>query len=258
MGWADRLRAALAADPSAPFSAECAHANSANSANRPAEAAGGGLLALSALLAEGDSPEKAAAGTTAPPANDPTPATPPPSDPADLLRHIRDVLHCRVSLAGEVVTIRPTHRCPPPVLAAVVAALPAVKAILQAEDADSLSTILGAGGGGADAVPFDLPTGRVLPGGDEAPTVQAGETTDAEEPPARPAAPSIPPDDLVERLAAALAAPRPWQRIVGDPARAMAYFRGMARNRLDRLDPVARGLRVSSAEAEALASGTGR
>ena len=99
--------------------------------------------------------------------------------------------------------------------------------------------------------PEPLPGIAALAGAYAAPDVLADRQAIAAEPPARPAAPSIPPTDLVERLAAALAAPRPWQRIEGDPARAMAYFRGMARNRLDRLDPVARGLLVSSAEAEA-------
>jgi hypothetical protein len=81
----------------------------------------------------------------------------------------------------------------------------------------------------------------------------------------RPAA-AEPPADLVERLVAATAAPRPWQRIEGDPAPALAYFRGEARRRLDRLDPLARGLLVQAAETEARrwgalavhAKGTGR
>ena len=57
----------------------------------------------------------------------------PPADAAGLLRHIRDTLRCRVTLDGETVTIRPTHRCPPAVVAAVLAVLPAVLAILGAE-----------------------------------------------------------------------------------------------------------------------------
>ncbi len=57
-------------------------------------------------------------------------------------------------------------------------------------------------------------------------------------------------DSLVERLAQAEAAPRPWQKI-SDPAKALPLLRGEARRRLERLDPVARGLLVSSAEAEA-------
>ena len=95
--------------------------------------------------------------------------------------------------------------------------------------------------------PEPLP-GAALAGAYSAPDVAADRQAIAADvwPRARPA-PAQPPDDLVERLAAA----RPWQRIEGDPARAMAYFRGMARNRLDRLEPVARGLLVSSAEAEA-------
>jgi hypothetical protein len=63
-------------------------------------------------------------------------------------------------------------------------------------------------------------------------------------------APAPPPADMEERLAAALAAPRPWQRIT-DETKALAYFRGMARNRLAPLDGLARGLMVSNAEAEA-------
>ena len=66
-----------------------------------------------------------------------------------------------------------------------------------------------------------------------------------------PPAVTEPPADLVERLAQAMAAPRPWQRVVGDPAPALAYFRGEARRRLDRLDPLARGMLVQAEEAEA-------
>ena len=100
----------------------------------------------------------------------------------------------------------------------------------------------------------------------EAPDVQADRAAIAAEGLNEPFTPSVPPADLVERLAAAMAAPRPWQRIEGDPAPALAYCRGEARRRLDRLDGLARGLLVQAAEAEARrwaaavvhARGTGR
>jgi hypothetical protein len=84
-----------------------------------------------------------------------------------------------------------------------------------------------------------------------APDVLADRAAIAAEVPGRTAAPSIPPADMVERLAVAMAVPRPWQRIEGDPAPALAYFRGQARRRLDALDGLARGLLVQAAEAEA-------
>ncbi len=100
----------------------------------------------------------------------------------------------------------------------------------------------------------------------EASDVLADREAIAAEEPGRVAPPSIPPADLVERLALAMAAPKPWQRIEGDPAPALAYFQGQARRRLDRLDPLARGLLVQATEAEARrwaalavhARGTGR
>jgi hypothetical protein len=69
-----------------------------------------------------------------------------------------------------------------------------------------------------------------------------------------PAPPEPPPlaidDPLVTRLAAALMAPRPWQRIT-DPEKALAYFQAEALRRLQRLSPLARGLLVISEESEA-------
>jgi hypothetical protein len=52
--------------------------------------------------------------------------------------------------------------------------------------------------------------------------------------PTEPLPPPPPPDfdSLVARLAAALATPRPYQRISGDPDRALAYFRNSARRLL--------------------------
>jgi hypothetical protein len=71
---------------------------------------------------------------------------------------------------------------------------------------------------------------------------------------AMPAPPAPPPlavhDPLVQRLAAALMAPRPWQKIT-DPEKALAYFQGEALHRLRPLDPLARGLLVSAEENEA-------
>ncbi len=98
------------------------------------------------------------------------------------------------------------------------------------------------------------------------PEAQADRTAIAAEAQSLAPPPSSPVTDIVERLAQAMAAPRPWQRIEGDPAPALAYFRGMARNRLAPLDPQARGLLVQAAETEARrwgalavhARGTGR
>ena len=93
----------------------------------------GNTLAALATLA-GGRPPNCVSAVGAEPANDQAPKTaPPPADPADLLAYIRDTLHCRVTLTGETVTIRPDYRCPPPVVAAVLAVLPTVKAILQGE-----------------------------------------------------------------------------------------------------------------------------
>jgi hypothetical protein len=105
------------------------------------------------------------------------------------------------------------------------------------------------------------------PGFYDAPDVQADRAAIAAEEPGRVSLrPTPPPAELVKRLALAMAAPKPWQHIEGDPALAMAYFRGMARNRLAPLDGLARGLLVQAAEAEARrwaamavhARGTGR
>lgn len=63
MGWADRLRTALAAEEAGPFSAESTRANSANSANSLPRPGRADLLALSALLAEGQIAENSDAGS---------------------------------------------------------------------------------------------------------------------------------------------------------------------------------------------------
>lgn len=68
--------------------------------------------------------------------------------------------------------------------------------------------------------------------------------------PANPPQHPPPPAELVERLAKALAAPRPWQRVT-DPVQAADYFAGEARRRLARLDPLSRGLLVAACEREA-------
>jgi hypothetical protein len=44
-----------------------------------------------------------------------------PTDPAGLLSYIRDTLHCRVWIDGDMLRISPTHRCPPSVVAAAMA-----------------------------------------------------------------------------------------------------------------------------------------
>ena len=183
-------------------------------------------------------------------------ASVPPADPAALLAYIRNALHCRVTLAGETVTIGPTHRCPPPVLAAVQAVLPEIRAILEDEGSDFLAAILGASNGDADAIPLDLSAGQDLPaealaGIAEAPDVLLDRAAIAAEGLNEAFTPSVPPPDLVERLAAAMAAPRPWQHVVGDPAPALSYYQGEARRRLERLDETARGLLVQAVEAEA-------
>jgi hypothetical protein len=124
---------------------------------------------------------------------------------------------------------------------------------------DFMEEIIGAGGGAAPAPP--PPAGAC-----SALDVLADRDAIAAEGVTSDLTPTTPPADLVERLAAAMAAPRPWQRIEGDPAPALAYFRGQAHRRLERLDPLARGLLVQAAEAEARrwaamavhANGTGR
>ena len=58
------------------------------------------------------------------------------------------------------------------------------------------------------------------------------------------------PDDLVDRLAAVLTRPAPWQRVI-DPGKAMPYFQARARATLGPLDPLARGLLVAAEEARA-------
>lgn len=58
---------------------------------------------------------------------------PPPAAAPELLAHIRDVLHCRVTLEGETVAIRPTHRCPPAVLAAALKAEGDLRALVASE-----------------------------------------------------------------------------------------------------------------------------
>ncbi len=100
---------------------------------------------------------------------------------------------------------------------------------------------------GAEGLP--PPAAAALAGAYAAPDVLADRQAIAEEPPARPVPPSAPPPELVERLAAALAVDRPWQRSTG-PA-AAGYWRSQARRRLDRLDPAARGLLVQGEEAAA-------
>jgi hypothetical protein len=74
MGWRNRLRTALAGEAATPDAAECAHANSANSANCSGRPGGGGQLAQSAQLTEGEFPGKAAEEGVARPANDPSPS----------------------------------------------------------------------------------------------------------------------------------------------------------------------------------------
>jgi hypothetical protein len=63
-----------------------------------------------------------------------------------------------------------------------------------------------------------------------------------------------PPADLVERLAGAMAQPKPWQHIT-DRERAMSHFMADARRRLAALDPLARGLLVQAEEAKAVSGG---
>ena len=64
--------------------------------------------------------------------------------------------------------------------------------------------------------------------------------------------------ELIEALAAAMAAPRPWQQ-TSDRERAMPYYRDAARRRLRsvRGDPLACGLLVSSEEAMARTAARG-
>ena len=61
------------------------------------------------------------------------PSPGPKPDAAALLRHIRDVLPCRVTPEGELVMIRPTHCCPPPVVEAAQRMIGELVAILRTE-----------------------------------------------------------------------------------------------------------------------------
>jgi len=85
-----------------------------------------------------------------------------------------------------------------------------------------------------------------LSGFRSAPDVLADRQAIAAEAPDRVVPPSIPPADMVEALAAALAdraEATPGVGFVGGRETAMAYFRGQARNRLGATsDPMARGL----------------
>jgi hypothetical protein len=55
--------------------------------------------------------------------------------------------------------------------------------------------------------------------------------------------------ELIERLAAVLANPRPWQRVT-NPEKALVYFKGQAHRLLGPLDPIARGQFVAAEEAK--------
>ena len=166
-----------------------------------------------------------------------------PANAARLLLYVREALGCRVTLTADRVTVAPTHRCPPSVLAALVTARAAVVAILEAEDCDIL-------GGLATACQARAPALAGAGAYPEAVADRAAIAADTWPGGHRPAT-TEPPADMVGRLAQALAAPRPWQRVVGDPAPALAYFRAQPRNRLARLDGLARGLLVQAEEAAA-------
>jgi len=58
---------------------------------------------------------------------------PPAAAPA-LLAYIRDGLRCRVTLAGSLIMIAPTWRCPPRVVAAALRVSPQLRDLLQAEE----------------------------------------------------------------------------------------------------------------------------
>lgn len=91
---------------------------------------------------------------------------------------------------------------------------------------------------------------EALAGAFDAPDIAADHAAVAAEAPDAVAPPFIPPADMVEALAEAMAAPRPWQRVT-DLDKARTYFVAQARRRLAALDPLARGLLVSAEEAEA-------
>jgi hypothetical protein len=75
--------------------------------------------------------------------------------------------------------------------------------------------------------------------------------------PAEPKPPPPPPEHLVQRLAAALATPRPWMH-VADPERAASYFRARALHMLAAVrDPVAVAEREEREAARWAASTTG-
>jgi hypothetical protein len=133
MEWRDRLRAALAREAAVASPAKCAGANCVNSANCSGEVRYSGQLAQMAQSAPQHSPQNAPPGHGSTSAVPPTVISPLPTGAAKLLGYLRDVLHCRVTLEGGVVTIRPTHRCPPDVVAAALAAEGGLRAILQDE-----------------------------------------------------------------------------------------------------------------------------
>lgn len=125
-GWRTHL-AALRAQSTA--SAEIyARANSAVSANRgaaavPDEATG----TIDAIVTGIDSPNRLA---RRPYGRHPAA----PADAPNLLRHLRNELHCRVWLDGDLLRVAPTHRCPPRALGAALAVLGELQEIIQAED----------------------------------------------------------------------------------------------------------------------------
>jgi hypothetical protein len=60
----------------------------------------------------------------------PPPALPIPTEAGKLVAHVRDILHCRLTLENDELTVRPNHRCPPAVLAALIAVWPEVVALI--------------------------------------------------------------------------------------------------------------------------------
>jgi hypothetical protein len=121
---------------------------------------------------------------------------------------------------GDSLVIRPTHRCPPAVLAALLAVAGDVKALIEAEGAAALA-------GFSDAP--DVAADRAAIAADRW-------TAD------RPApAPTETPAALVERLAEALARTRGHR--ITHPAKAHQYLLAEARRRLALTnDPLVRGL----------------
>ena len=125
MGWRDRLRATLPVAATELDAAEVALACAATAI--PSFGEGREHLAQ---LAGGHLGPKAVAGAPAQ-ANTLPPGLSRRAEAADLLRHIRDELHCHVVVEADHVLILPTYRCPTGVAVAALALADDIRAIIE-------------------------------------------------------------------------------------------------------------------------------